>query len=129
MSEWVSVKDRLPASAGSYLVATKNGGVMMTHFYQGSHGAPGKFSSTRLNALVTPWMERPKPPDPPKPVDGFTRTNADRIRAMSDEELAEFLDGVHGFPCEACCDNLSLCRRNNAMEPICKRHYLDWLRK
>lgn len=56
-------------------------------------------------------------------------TNADRIRAMSDEELAEFLDKVHASACEACCNNLNFCRRNNAVEPICKRHYLDWLQQ
>lgn len=40
-------------------------------------------------------------------------TNADRIRAMSDEELAEFLNGVEEYgissqyidvPCDCCCE-------------------------
>lgn len=57
------------------------------------------------------------------------RTNADRIRAMRDEELAEFIDKVHAYPCEVCCNNLNVCRRNNAIEPVCKRHYLDWLQQ
>lgn len=56
-------------------------------------------------------------------------TNADRIRAISDEALAEFLEKVHEYPCEACCNNLSSCRRNNAMEPVCKRHYFAWLQQ
>lgn len=56
-------------------------------------------------------------------------TNADRIRAMSDEELAEFLERVHNFPCESCCDNLYWCRRNNAPEPSCRNHFEDWLRQ
>lgn len=56
-------------------------------------------------------------------------TNADRIRAMTDAELAEFLDRVNDFPCEACCGNLDQCRRNNAPEPVCKRHYLEWLKE
>lgn len=56
-------------------------------------------------------------------------TNADKIRSMSDEELADFLDRVDKNPCDACCNNLSRCRRNNAIEPICKGHYLDWLRE
>ena len=56
-------------------------------------------------------------------------TNAQKIRAMSDEELATFLDRVHNFPCEACCGNLYWCRRNNAPEPICQKHFLDWLRQ
>ena len=30
------------------------------------------------------------------------KTNADRIRAMSDEELAEFLIDHHRYPCKYC---------------------------
>ena len=56
-------------------------------------------------------------------------TNADRIRAMSDEELAEFFERVHNSPCETCCDNLYWCCRNNAPEPACKNHFADWLRQ
>lgn len=54
-------------------------------------------------------------------------TNADKIRSMSEEELAEFLDKVDDCACFACCNNLYSCRRNNHFEPVCKRHYLDWL--
>lgn len=89
--EWVSVNDRPPETDGSYIVATKNGGVIMTHFYKGSHGSPGKFSSTRMNSLITHWMERPDPPKPPAPADVSSETNADRIRRMDDEELTDFL--------------------------------------
>ena len=56
-------------------------------------------------------------------------TNADRIRAMSDEELAAFLERVHVDQCSACCDNLYWCRRNNAPEPVCKNHFLEWLQQ
>lgn len=56
-------------------------------------------------------------------------TNADRIRAMSDEDLAAFLERVHEAPCSACCDNLYWCRRNNAPEPVCKKHFLEWLQQ
>ena len=56
-------------------------------------------------------------------------TNADRIRAMSDEELAEFLERVHVDPCSACCDNLYWCLRNNAPEPVCQKHFLKWLQQ
>ncbi|MCM1220536.1 MAG: DUF551 domain-containing protein [Lachnospiraceae bacterium] len=123
MGKWISVHDLLPESSGSYIVATKNGGVMMTHFYASRNGEPGHFSSSRINSLVTHWMERPLPPEIKESV-----TNADAIRSMTDEELAEFLDRVNSDPCEACCNNLYWCRRNNAPEPICKRHYLSWLK-
>ena len=56
-------------------------------------------------------------------------TNADRIRAMSDEEMAEFLERVHVDPCSACCDNLYWCRRNNAPEPFCQKHFFIWLQQ
>ena len=56
-------------------------------------------------------------------------TNADRIRAKTDWELAAFLERVHVDPCSACCDNLYWCRRNNAPEPICKNHFLEWLQQ
>lgn len=56
-------------------------------------------------------------------------TNFETIKAMDVERFADFLEKVHGFPCEACCNNLNQCRRNNAPEPICKRHYLDWLKE
>lgn len=56
-------------------------------------------------------------------------TNADRIRAMSDEELAAFLERVHVDPCSACCDNLYWCRRNNAPEPVCQKHFFKWLQQ
>lgn len=56
-------------------------------------------------------------------------TNADRIRAMSDEKLAEFLKRVHVDPCSACCDNLYWCRRNNAPEPVCQKHFFKWLQQ
>lgn len=56
-------------------------------------------------------------------------TNANRIRAMSDEELAEFLERVHVDPCSVCCDNLYWCLRNNAPEPVCQKHFLKWLQQ
>jgi len=58
-------------------------------------------------------------------------TNADRIRAMTDEELAELFYAIADKreSCLKICNNLDWCRRNNAPEPICQNHYLDWLRQ
>lgn len=55
---WISVDDRLPEEEGTYIVATKNGGVTMTHYHKNHN----RFSSTRLNKLITHWMYRPEPP-------------------------------------------------------------------
>ena len=56
-------------------------------------------------------------------------TNAEKIRSMSDEELAYFLGQAVDCPCTECCNNLYWCRRNNAPEPVCERHYLEWLKE
>ena len=49
-------------------------------------------------------------------------TNADRIRAMSDEELAEWLSDMH---------DAVTCPNNGAIDcnPSCKRCWLDWLKQ
>lgn len=59
-----------------------------------------------------------------------TPTNGDKIRSMSDEQLAELFEAIadKGQSCTAICGNVERCKRNNAPEPVCKRHYLDWLR-
>lgn len=55
----------------------------------------------------------------------FTTTNADRIRNMSDEELAEFLDIIEedgissqcsNIPCDCCCEKTE-----------CFKCWKDWL--
>jgi len=63
MSEWISVKDKMPEHSGTYIVATKNGGVLMTRFYDNHR----RFSSTKINALITHWMPRPEPPEEGEP--------------------------------------------------------------
>ena len=58
-------------------------------------------------------------------------TNADRIRAMSDEELAELFGSIadDGKSCSLICGDLDKCKRNNSIERICKNHYLKWLKQ
>ncbi len=58
-------------------------------------------------------------------------TNADRIRAMSDDELAELFGGIvdDGKSCSLICGDLNKCKRNNSIERICKNHYLKWLKQ
>ena len=55
---WISVKDRLPEKEGTYLVATKNGGVLMDHFY----ARHKNWGGARIDPLITHWLPRPKPP-------------------------------------------------------------------
>lgn len=52
------------------------------------------------------------------------QTNADRIRAMSDEELAEWLDSLrYGFGCELCEKVFKGCDEN------CRTHFMEWLKQ
>ena len=48
----------------------------------------------------------------------FPQTNADRIRNMTDEELAEYLSNVHYCPTPSICDHTK----------ECKECWLKWLR-
>ena len=60
-----------------------------------------------------------------------TITNADCIRAMSDEELAELFSSIvdDGKSCSLICGDLDKCKRNNSIERVCKNHYLKWLKQ
>ena len=51
------------------------------------------------------------------------QTNADRIRAMSDEELAKFI-GEEGFHCEICAKGV-----NSECDLKCGTYCLDWLKQ
>lgn len=53
-------------------------------------------------------------------------TNADRIRSMSDEELAEWLDKIIN-DCDFCmCHESGICTGST---PDCPRKIIDWLRQ
>ena len=53
-------------------------------------------------------------------------TNADRIRSMSDEELADYIFGVsvHEKPCVLCSDDCDFCELT---DEECKNKTLKWL--
>lgn len=61
------------------------------------------------------------------------KTNADKIRAMTDEELAEFLSSIHGEELQEKCPNYkSGCWYECTIEHACedafnKTLYLNWL--
>ena len=70
-----------------------------------------------------PYLDYPKPRKP--------QTNADRIRSMSDEELAEMFDrwvvdcGCNNVPCEKVCEEL----RSKYQQISCRKCWLEWLRR
>ena len=74
-----------------------------------------RFKELRLKNVELPMGVVPEKP-----------TNADRIRAMSDEELAKMLTiGQGGFDCSTC-KGLSDCR---CCEQNCEKQCLKWLQK
>lgn len=59
---WISVKDRLPDKAGSYLVIGKSGGATVTRWYMPSKYSPkGHFGGNSKEYIIY-WMPRPEPP-------------------------------------------------------------------
>ena len=52
------------------------------------------------------------------------QTNADRIRGMSDEELAKFLESSHGCPTDDDCEYGRYAKIEN-----CIKHWENWLRQ
>ena len=59
---WISVKDRLPDKAGSYLVIGKSGGATVTRWYMPSEFYPkGHFGGNGAD-YIRYWMPRPEPP-------------------------------------------------------------------
>lgn len=59
------------------------------------------------------------------------QTNGDRIRSMSDEELAEMFErwvvdcGCNNVPCEKVCEE----RRSEYQQISCRQCWLEWLRQ
>lgn len=66
MSEWISVKDRLPESEGAYIVYTDRGSVFVEHFYPTKRFRDDYIReaawSHQGKTRVTHWMPLPKPP-------------------------------------------------------------------
>lgn len=102
---WISVEDRLPPDGETrFLIISKWGNVSIGE--RRSWDPDWLVGGMCLYKDVTHWMTLPKPPEQklsdhagttPHPM-----TNADRIRAMSDEELAEMLVATTAFDCITC---------------------------
>ena len=66
------------------------------------------------------------------PKEKAEQTNADRIRAMSDEELAGHLHKI-GWDCHLCSEHMRLDNepllRGERCDEKCVKHCLDWLKQ
>ena len=67
-----------------------------------------------------------------EPEEEKVQTNADRIRAMSDEELATHLHDI-GWDCHLCAENRRLenepLLRGEKCDEKCVEHCLEWLKQ
>lgn len=62
MSEWISVKDRLPDVFGEYLVASIDRGYVGESHYDPDHN---EWSAEYFDeSTISHWMEYPEPPIP-----------------------------------------------------------------
>ena len=59
---WISVKDRFPDKAGSYLVIGKSGGATVTRWYMPSEFYPEGHFGGNSSDYIRYWMPRPEPP-------------------------------------------------------------------
>ena len=59
---WISVNDRLPDKAGSYLVIGKSGGATVTRWYMPSEFYPEGHFGGNSTDYIRYWMPRPEPP-------------------------------------------------------------------
>ena len=59
---WISVKDRLPDKAGSYLVIGKSGGATVTRWYMPSEFYPEGHFGGNSSDYIRYLMPRPEPP-------------------------------------------------------------------
>ena len=64
---WISVKERLPEKAGSYLVIGKSGGAVVTRWYEPSKFYPNGHFGGNCSNYIRYWMPRPEPPQPYQP--------------------------------------------------------------
>lgn len=61
---WISVKERLPEKAGSYLVIGKSGGAVVTRWYEPSKFYPNGHFGGNCSNYIRYWMPRPELPQP-----------------------------------------------------------------
>ncbi len=97
---------------------------------------PKNVMCKKCNNLINGWCEKKiGSPDPDMVRDCqyfWEKTNADRIRAMSDEELARHLHCI-GWDCHLCAEHRRLDNepllRDQRCDENCFEHCLEWLKQ
>jgi hypothetical protein len=105
---------------------------MLRRIQKGQIGKVGKgYAPTAESRMIMseikdypPYLDYPKPYKP--------QTNGDRIRAMSDEELARHLHCI-GWDCHLCAEHKRLDNepllRDQRCDENCFEHCLEWLKQ
>ena len=96
-NEWIPVAEKLPESGKYILLSFENFSLPMIGRYEGNETDGGSFyvgdeteTRTKQDLFVNAWMPLPDPYRGEHPK----QTNADRIRSMTDEELAKELSSI-----------------------------------
>lgn len=129
---WIPCSDGLPEKAGFYVVTKrqKSGEIQVA---LGSYRPLfNEWSGNGNFKEVLAWIPLPEPynPDAPNTNNGH-KTNADKIRSMSDEELAELItSGEWSCICPMCLyyETDICCFENGEVERNCVQGIMDWLK-
>lgn len=121
---WIPVSERLPDVDKYILVSFENFTILDIGRYETDKDGSGAFypgdddkSYVEYGLFVNAWMPLPEPYRESEP---HKQTNADRIRSMTDEELAEVLFG-------SCIEHMGV-EECSHPEEACKSCVLDWLK-
>lgn len=117
--KWISIEDRLPEEKETVIAATDRGYVYIAFLDYDHEWYIFDWGDWLVAKRVTHWMELPPAPGP-------TMTNGDMMRAMTDEELAE-------WECERSC---ALCPMEDDCDGkmnigylACYKRWRDWLKQ
>lgn len=135
---WIPVDEQIPNTDKYILVSFENFTIPDIGRYETDEDGNGAFypgdddkSYAKYGLFVNAWMPLPESysTDAEKPHIEKPQTNADRIRSMTDEELAEFLPIASNFICQP----TEECIRNTVMNHCgeCERTEecaMKWLR-
>lgn len=136
---WISIDDRLPETEEYILLSFENFSVPVIGRYE-EHKDGGAFYAgdedktlASQYMFVNAWMPLPKPYSEERQQEQMT--NADRIRNMSDEELADAMlkfseIGDHASFCvnSTRCDEI-MDAGEQIPEGMCRQCLLEWLRR
>lgn len=126
---WIPCSEKLPEKTGWYLVSLEDGIVSTGHLFEDNSWREAKGQD------VIAWQPLTEPYQPKE-----SRTNADRIRSMNDEELAKFLlskaDTIRSMNDEDLAKFLAnygmceLCEYNlmeDCMGQCCEKGFYKWI--